>query len=416
MDHQACRSREALTMRPVTIAGVGMTRFGKLPDKALEELAREAIWDAIDDCGVDPRRIAIAYVGNCYAGILQGQESGRAATIVRNAGLGGMAMVQVECGTASASLALHEAWIAVGSGQYDVALAIGVEKLYFPGDSARSIAAISTSVERFVSSEMGLTPLSMLAMDVERLMERHGWTLEDLALVAAKNHRLGAMNPRGESQVPLTVEEILSAPRVIGAMTRPMCASAAVDGAAAAVVCSEEMARRLSRPAVEIAAFSMTGGRWMDEPELAQLPGLSTMNLTRELFANAYEHAGIGPEDIGLFLVHEAISAEELVAYEVLGLCGPGEGARLIHDGTTELGGVSPCNTDGGLIGRGHPVGATGLAQVCEAVWQLRGEAEDRQVRHHGRLPHAAAIQNAGAQTFSGGEGVGTSLGMVLKR
>jgi acetyl-CoA acetyltransferase len=403
-------------MRRVKIVGVGMTKFGRLPDHSLEQLAREAIWDAIDDCGLDPRRIGIAYVGNCYAGILQGQESGRAATIVRNAGLGGMAMIHVECGTASASLALHEAWTAVGSGQYDVALAVGVEKLYIPGDTPRSIAAISTSIERFVSSEMGLTPLSMLAMDVERLMQRHGWTLEDLALVAEKNHRLGAMNPRGESRAPLTVDEILNAPRVIGAMTRPMCASAAVDGAGAALVCSEEVARELSKSAVEIAAFTMTGGRWMDEPELAQLPGLSTMNLSRELFVEAYRRAGIGPEDVGLFLMHEAISAEELVGYEVVGLCGPGDGARLIRDGITALDGLSPCNTHGGLIGCGHPVGATGMAQICEAVWQLRGESGDRQVRHQGERPNTAAILNAGAQTFSGGEGVGTSLAMVLKR
>ncbi len=409
-------ARRGVSMREVEIVGVGMTPFGQFPGKSLVDLTREAVWEAIDDCGIDPRRFGIAYVGNSYAGILQGQESGRAPNVIRGAGLGGMAMAHIECGTASASLALHDAWLAVGSGEYDVALAVGVEKLYIEGDPARSIAAISSSGERLVAQEMGLTPLAQVWMDIERLMKRYDWTFEDIARVAEKSHRLGTMNPRGESQRALTVEEIMAARPVIGNLTRPMCASAAVDGGAAAILCSETVARELGAKGVRIAACAVTGGRWLDDDDVAAQPGLMSVNQTPEVFGRAYERAGIGPEDIDVLEVHDAIGAEELAAYEAVGLCGPGEGAELIRSGRTDLSGDIPCNPDGGLIGRGHPVGATGMAQICESVWQLRGQSGDRQVRHGDALPRVAAIQNAGAHTVSGGEGVGTSVGILLTR
>lgn len=402
-------------MRPVVIAGAGMTKFGRLPDQSLEDLTRGAVWDAIDDSGIDPRRIGIAYLGNSFAGVLQGQESARAVTLLRNAGIGGMAMIHCESGTASASLAVHGAWLAVGSGEFDVAIAVGVEKLYVPGDPAASIAAISTSGERFVGQEMGLTALAGVWMEVEAVMERYGWTPTDIARVAEKNHRLGALNPRGESEHPTSIEEILGGRSVIGPLTRLMCASAAVDGAAAAILCSEEVARQAGAQRVELAACSLRGGKWMDDAEKERTPGLLSMDNTAEVFSEAYERAGVGPQDIDVFEAHDAIAAEELVSYEAIGLCAPGDGAGLIRDGRTDIGGDIPCNTDGGLVGRGHPVGATGLAQVCEMVWQLRGQAENRQVRHSGRLPRVAAIQNAGAQSVSGGEGVGASVGMLLK-
>lgn len=401
-------------MRDVVIAGVGMTRFGKWPDLSLNDLARIAIWEAIDDAGVDPRSLGIAYLGNSYAGILQGQESGRAVTILRNAGLGGMAMVHVECGTTSSTLALQAAWHAVGSDEYEAALAVGVEKIYIPDNPARSIAAISTSGERLVSQDMGLTPLAGVWLDLLPIMEKYDWTLSDVARVAAKNHRLGTLNPRGESQRELSVDEILEDRKVLGPLTRSMCASAAIDGAAAAIVCSEAFARRLAAKQIRIAACSSVGGRWLDESESEQLPGLLSMTNASEAFARAYARAGIGATDLDLLEVHEAVAAEELVAYEAVGLCPPGEGNRLIREGDTDLGGRCPCNVDGGLIGRGHPIGATGLAQICETVWQLRGEAGDRQIRHGDRLPRVGAIQNAGGSAMSGGPSVGAQMAVIL--
>jgi acetyl-CoA acyltransferase len=391
-----------------------MTPFGEFPGLTLYDLARTAIWEAIDEAGIDPRALGIAYLGNCYAGMLQGQDSGRAVTILRNAGLGGMGMIHVESGSASSSLAFHDAWLAVGSGVYDVALAVGVEKLHVPGDPARSIAAISTSGERFVAGEMGLTWMGELWMGLERIMDRYGWTREDFARVAAKNTRNASLNPRAQVRTALSTEEILQARTIAGEITRPMCAAASVDGAAAAILCSDEVARRLSRGAVRVASCAVSGARWFDEDEAARVPGLLSMDMAPEVFAAAYERAGIGPEDVELVQCHDAIAAEELVAYEVMGFCGPGEGAGLVADGRTAIEGDLPTNTDGGLVGRGHPIGATGLAQVCEAVWQLRGEAGRRQVTHDGRPPRVAAIQNAGAQAVSGGSGIGASTGILL--
>ena len=406
-----------MSMRPVAIVGVGMTPFGQLPDRSLVDLSRAAIWDAIEDAGVDPRRIDIAYVGNCYAGILQDQESARAVTIVRNAGLGGMAMTHVESGTTSATMALHGAYLAVGSGEYDLALAVGVEKLYIPGDVNRSIAAISTSLERFIGDDLGLTPLAQLWMEVERTMDRYGWTIEDVARVAEKSHRHASLNPRAESRTAYTLQEILEARRIFGPITRPMCASAAIDGAAAAILCSEELARSIAARTVRIDAFATTGGRWMDAEETLRRPTVNSMTLTADVFAKAYEKAGLGPEDLDLLETHDAMAAEELVAYEAVGLCAPGDGAALVRAGRTALGGDIPCNPDGGMLARGHPVGASGLAQVCEAVWQLRGDAGARQIRHEGdRLPRVAGIQNVGAQAFSGGGGVGSSVAVLLVR
>ncbi len=401
-------------MRPVAILGVGMTRFGQFPERTLNDLAREAIWEAMDDSGVDPRSIGIAYVGNSYAGILQNQESGRAVTLVRNAGLGGMAMIHVESGSASSSLALHEAWLAVGSGRYDVALAVGAEKLHIPGDPARSIAAISTSGE--FASEMGMTWMAELWMGFEAAMERNGWSILDVARVAEKNLRHASLNPRAEVRTPLSADEILAARRVVGPVTRPMCASASVDGAAAAIVCSEEVARRYAASWVRIAACSLRGARWFDEEEAKHVPGVLSMDLAPEVFAEAWQVAGVEPKDVDVLQVHDAMAGEELVAYEAMGLCAPGDGARLVAEGRTALGGDLPCNTDGGLVGRGHPIGATGLAQVCEVTWQLRGQAGDRQVYHRGRPPRVAAVQNAGAQASTGGAGIGASIGIVLTR
>jgi acetyl-CoA acetyltransferase len=325
-----------------------------------------------------------------------------------------MAMVHVESGSASASLAFHEAWLAVGSGMYDVAIAVGVEKLHFPGDPTRSITAISSSGERFVAGEMGLTWMGELWMGLERIIEKYGWTPEDLARVTEKSLHNASLNPRAEVRKALTIAEILQARPIAGAITRPMCARASVDGAAAAILCSEEVARKHSGSKVRVGACALSGGRWVSDEEAAKLPGLLSMDLVPEVFATAYERAGIGPSDVELMQCHDAIAAEELVAYEVMGLCAPGEGARLVADGTTAITGSIPTNTDGGLVGRGHPIGATGLAQICEAVWQMQGRSGTRQVLHSGRFPRVAAIQNAGAQSVTGGSGIGASTGIIL--
>lgn len=406
-------------MREVAVIGVGMHKFGQFPDESFKDLARVAIWNALRDASVDPKAINIAYVGNCYIGILFGQESARAAVIVRNAGLGGIPMIHVESGTASASIAFHEAVTAVASGLYDVALAVGVEKLYFPGDPAKSMAAISTSAEKDVATDMGLSFVGELAMAIERLMKKWGWTQQHLAKVTAKNRYNASLNPYAEVQAPISVEEVLKARLVAYPLTRPMCCSAAVDGAAAAIVCAKDIAKRFtSKPLVTVGAIHYKGGRFVPPQEVDSEPGMVSMDMTPHVFKVLYEKAGVGPGDIEVAQCHDAMAPEELLAYQVMGFCKPGEEGRMVDEEQTSLKGRIPVNTDGGLAARGNPIGATGLAQVAEIVWQLRGEAGARQIPgRSGKGPKLGAIQNAGGGPAGpAGGAVGVSVGMILKR
>lgn len=402
-------------MDQLCVVGVGMHRFGKFPDLRIQDLARVAIWDAIEDAGIDPRLIDIAYVANCYSGLFTSQHDAVAPMVVKYAGLTGMPMIHVMGGSGSGSAAFHEAAIAVGSGQYRFALAVGVEKIYAPGDPARSISAISTSADQTISGEIGLTMVGELTMSARRLMERYGWTQRDFALIAVKNRANGALNPLAEIQEPLTIEQVLAARVVAEPLTRPMCAGAAVDGAAAAIVCTLPTAKELGLLTVPwIRSMVLVGGRYLSNRAVDTRPGMLSMDEAPRAFATAYERAGVGPEDLEMALVHDAVAPEEMLAYQVLGLCKPGDESSLLHSGATSLAGRVPFSTDGGLLARGHPIAATGLAQVYEAALQLRGRAGSRQAYpRDGHPPRIAALQNAGAQGGAGG-GVAVSAAILL--
>jgi acetyl-CoA acetyltransferase len=402
----------------VVVLGVGMHRFGKFPALAIQDLAREAIWQAIADAGIDPKVIEIAYVANCYNGFFTGQLDAIAPIAVKYSGLTGVPLIHVMGGSGSGSVAFHDAVLGVASGQYEVALALGVEKLYVEGDPARSINAIQTSGEQSVATELGMTWIGDLTISARRLMHRYGWTQEDFALVAAKNRGNGALNPLAELQEPITAEEVLKARVIAYPLTRPMCSSAAIDGAAAAIVCSREAAGRLLKtaagPLVRVGGLSLAGARYVSNRVEDKRPGMLSMNEAPVAFAAAYKQAGLSPQDVELAFVHDAIAPEELLSYQVLGLCGPGEEAALLRSGATRLDGRVPVNTDGGLIARGHPIAATAFAQIHEAVIQLRGRAGKRQAYPaNGRPPRVAALQNAGAQGGPGG-GVAVSSALLL--
>lgn len=245
-------------MDEVVVIGVGMHRFGRFADKRLGDLARDAVWLAIEDAGIDPRLLDIAYVANCYHGFFTGQCDAIAPVALGYTGLSGLAMCHVSGGTGAATLAFHDAVLAVGSGLYRMALAVGVEKQYVPGDPVRSIAAINTSLEHVVATDMGMTPLAELAMGLRRLMQERGWTRKDFAHITAKNRQHAANNPLAEIQQAISVEEILAAREVAWPLTRPMCASAAVDGAAAAIVCT----RHCATPDRRRAAARRGDGAW----------------------------------------------------------------------------------------------------------------------------------------------------------
>ena len=368
-------------MREVAIVGVGMHSFGKHPDKSLNDLGRAASWAAIEDAGVDPNRIGIAYVGNSLAGLLVGQEGVRGQVVLQDAGLDELAVVNVENACASASTALRGAWLEVGAGTCDVALALGVEKMHV-GDTARSLEALAADSE-IELARMGMQFSAAYAAhpkyNLRGRMQEYGWTSDDFAEVVVKNSRNGSLNPNAQHRRALTAAEVLASPMITDPLTLYMCSSIC-DGAAAAVLCARERVADLADAVpITVADCQLRSGHVFTSGD----DGYSTL---RDMVSKLYESNDIGPEDIDIAEVHDAMAPVELLIYEQLGFCEPGDGPRLVRDGVTAIGGRKPVNTSGGLTARGHPVGATGLGQIAELVWQLRGDAGQRQAADDPRL------------------------------
>lgn len=375
-------------MRDVSIIGVGAHATGRFTDKAIKHLAYTAIWDAIEDAGVQVRDIQVGYVGNSLGGLLTGQEGVRGQVVMQHSGIGGIPVVNVENACASAATALRGAWLEVASGAVDVAIAVGVEKMYV-GDTARTIGALS-AVSEIDLSQMGMQFTTGYAIhpkiNLKEKMDKYGWTIADFAKPAVKNSFNGSMNPLAQHRRPLTIDEVVQSRVVVDPLTLYMCASIS-DGAAAAILCASDIAARFSsKKPIRIASCVLRSGLYRmpddDRPDSATIAANA-----------AYEEAGVGPTDIRAIELHDAMAPAELMLYERLGLCGPGEGPKLIDDKITTLDGRQPVNPSGGLCSRGHPVGATGLLQVAELVWQMRGEAGPRQIEP---VPKLTMAQNQG--------------------
>ncbi len=380
-------------MRNVVVAGVGMTPFRKFAERSLRSLAEEAVAAALTDAGAPVADVGMAFFGNAIAGLITGQEMIRAQASLRESGLLGLPLVSVENACASSSSALHLAWLAVAAGQVDVALAVGAEKLTHP-DKLRSFEAIGTAVDLELREELarrvvppGADPgrprsffMDIYAYLAREYMERSDAAPEDFARVAVKNHRHGSLNPKAQYRDLVTVEQVLDSREIATPLTLLMC-SPLGDGAAAVLLCSEDYARSCGADTVRVLASVLMSGRFeSSEPAAARAA------------ARAYELAGVGPGDLDVVEVHDAAAPAELIVYEEIGLAAPGEGAALLRTGATELGGRVPVNVSGGLLSKGHPVGATGCAQVVELVEQLRGHAGQRQVQG----ARIALAENAG--------------------
>ncbi len=393
------------------VAGVGMTRFGKHLDRGLKDLGAEAVLAAVADAGLGLDDVQMAFAGNCAAGTVTGQESIRGQVILHPLGVGRIPIVNVENACASGSTAFHQACAMVSAGLCDVALALGVEKLTHP-DKAVSFAAFAGAVDvdevasllaalsadRTESGpptgapggEGGANRSRSMFMDVYASaardhMRRYGTTVEQFAAVAAKSSYHGSLNPRAQFREELTVDDVLGAPMIVEPLTRPMC-SPIGDGAAAVVVMSTAEARRRAQAHPVKVASSVLHSGWDHAPDE---PG------TVELCSSeAYEEAGLGPTDLDCVELHDASAPAEVMGYEALGLCARGDGGPLVESGATRLGGRLPVNTSGGLLRKGHPVGATGTAQIVELTEQLRGTAGDRQVEG----ARVALAQNGGGK------------------
>ena len=375
-------------MREVGIIGVGAHPTGRFMEKPLKAIAYPAIWRALNDAGVEPADLQAAYVGNSLGGLLTGQEGVRGQVVLQYSGITGIPVVNVENACASAMTALRGAWLEVASGAADVALAVGVEKMNV-GDSARTIGALG-AVSELELSEMGMQFTTSYAIhpkiNLKARMQDYGWTIRDFAKPAVKNSSNGALNPLAQHRRPLTIEEVIQSRIIVDPLTLLMCSSIS-DGAAAAVVCAMDVAPRFTnkRP-IRIASCVLRSGEY-------RLPDDKRPDRATTTAFAAYEQAGIGPEDLDAIELHDAMAPAELMLYERLGLCSPGDGPKLIDDQITTLRGRRPVNPSGGLCSRGHPVGATGLLQICELVWQMRGEALARQIQPR---PKVTMAQNQG--------------------
>lgn len=349
------------------VVGTGMHPFGRFPERTLRSMCSEAVLSALKDAGLGVGAVEVAFFSNSLGGLLSGQESLRGEVALHDCGIHGIPIVNVENACASGSTALWLAVRAVRSGEVKVALAVGAEQMYV-GDTPRTLRALQTASDTDVTSGQGLQFVGLYAMRLQERLDGGALSLHHLARVTAKSKANGALNPYAQFSKVMSEEEILGARRVAGPLTLPMVA--AISDGAAAVVVSSEPGKVGGGVRLRVRASRLGTGT---------VDGIGEAVVRRTLWM-AYEEAGIGPEDLDVAEVHDAVSPAELFRYEEMGLCGVGESARLIESGATALGGRIPVNPSGGLASRGHPVGATGLAQVCEIADQLRGSAGPRQV------------------------------------
>ena len=383
-------------MEHVYIIGVGMIRFKKYPDKTVRTMAEEAVELVLSDAGLTKTDLQAAFFSNTFWGMFSNQHSIRGQVILRGMGIDKIPVTNVENACAGASTALHLAYTGIRAGMFDVALAVGSEKISHP-DKAMSLGAYAScmdvenlekQISMFVEGGKRLNEtaapedkgspgegrsifMDAYAMGARWHMKRFHSTQHQLAVISSKNHWHGSLNPLSQYQTAMSVEEVLADKPVAYPLTRSMCAPVG-DGAAATIVCSEKYLRKLTdaRPVKILASVLGQGSdRGLDDPDIGE-------RLSRE----AYNVSGVGPDDIDIAELHDATAWGELHQTEVMGFCPQGEGGPYAESGATKLGGEKPVNTSGGLECRGHPIGASGLAQIHELVAQLRGEAGNRQV------------------------------------
>jgi acetyl-CoA acyltransferase len=380
----------------VYILGTGMIRFNKYPEKSIKQMTAEAMAELFKDVAVDRKDIEAAWFSNAGWGIYDGQHCIRGQVALAPLGIQGLPITNVENACAGGATALHQAWMSVKAGLYDVVLAIGSEKVFseterqkmfdgflsgtdvefsramianFQADAQKRAAEAGANGEKKEGAHSGF--MDIYAMGARLHMQAYGTTQEQLAAIASKNRHNGSLNPMAQYQKEMSVAEVLADKVVAYPLTRSMCAPIG-DGAAAAFLCSEKALARYpdARP-VRIRASALASGSLPDS-------GLDTIG--KRASRVVYEMAGLGPQDLDVIEVHDATAYGELMQYEELGLCATGEGGPHAASGASGIGGRQPVNPSGGLECRGHPIGASGLAQVYELVQQLRGDAGGRQV------------------------------------
>jgi acetyl-CoA acyltransferase len=361
-------------MRKVVVAGIGQTVFGKFLPRSVRSLAEEALQKVVSDAAISQSDIETVYFANALSGLVTGQETVRGQVALRNTQLMGRPIINVDNACASGSSAFRLAWLSVASGQVDIALAIGAEKLTHE-DKRVTFAAFAAGVDVEERDRlMQETPenrsifMDIYAEKARKYMAASGATAEDFARVCVKSRHAASLSPWAQFRSEISVEEVLSSRVVSSPLTLPMCSPIA-DGAAAVALVSEKVAKRLGSANIIVRSTELvSANRDGNDPTCAERAGKL-----------AYENAGVGPQDIDVAEVHDASAPAEVMLYERLGFAEKYMGIELLRQGATSVGGRLPVNPGGGLLSRGHPVGATGLAQIVELTTQLRGAAGARQ-------------------------------------
>lgn len=382
----------------IYVVGVGMTPFGRCLDVSIKEMVRQATTSALKDAGIEREAIEAAFFGNASQGHMDGQHMIRGQVALRAMGIGGIPVVNVENACASGSSAFTLAVNHVRAGMGDIALAVGAEKMvstdkermFSVFDSAMDVSLGNAALDDLTrqGKDLEIPPgttstrpysifMEVYAAMARAHMLRFGTTQRQFAAVSAKNHRHSVHNPLSQYRNAYTIEEVLAAAPITYPLTVPMC-SPVSDGAAAVIVCNREALKRMesgTRRAVRVLAAVIQTGSDRPYDDIDN-------HITVRAGKRAYEMAGVGPQDVSVAEVHDATAVGEILQIENLGFCAFGDGGPISERGETEIGGRIPVNPSGGLESKGHPVGATGLAQIYELVTQLRGEAGQRQVEN----------------------------------
>jgi acetyl-CoA acetyltransferase len=352
----------------VYVLGTGMTKFGRYPERTVPQLGAEACFMALDDCGLEIGDMEALFSGNLLqASAMVGQR------ILQEIGQTGIPVVNCANACATGATAFREGWMSIRAGVYDVVLVVGSEQMGKAGLLGGGGGGKGIPKEGLLGS--GLMPAVFAEAGMEHA-RKYGTSFEQFAKVAVKNHHHSTRNPKSMYQIETPLEQVMNAEMIAYPNTKLMC-SVNVDGAAAAVLVSERKAKQLGmKRAVKVGASVLTSDRYTDRDLV--MPDVNTC--TREAAARAYEMAGVGPDDLDLVELHDCFATAEILHYENLQLCGEGEAGKLIDQGATSHGGRTPVNVSGGLLSKGHPLGATGVANIYEVTQHLRGEAGDRQV------------------------------------
>lgn len=366
-------------MGRVGIVGVGLTKFGEHWNRGFRDLVLEAGIKAIEDANIEGNEIQAIYGGTMCSGYLIGQE--HVATLIADqVGLIGIPTVRVEAACASGGLALRQAYLAIKSGRLDVVVAGGVEKMTDVPPNVVTVALMGAGDEEW-EGFYGATFPGLYALMARRHMFEYGTTEEQLAMVAVKNHHNATLNPNAQFQREIDVEDVLNSAPVADPLKILDC-SPITDGAAVVILASEEKAKKISKESGKEVVWIEGSGQASDTLALHDRESLSKTKAAILASRAAYEQAGVGPNDIDFAEVHDCFTIAEIMAIEALGFCDFGQGGKITENGETSLEGRIPINTSGGLKAKGHPIGATGIAQAIEATLQLRGEAGRRQVKN----------------------------------